>query len=166
MEPLVLDTSVWINILATNSSATILTAIATEVLVPAQVLAEIVRDPITGLLYASDNHPLLAMEGVSVVRLTDTEAELFLQLVSPESGSRLGDGEAAAVALASQRRIILGLDERKARRVASANFPDLILTSSAELLEGQLVRDALGDVHAQECVRRAFEIGRMHRVAK
>lgn len=158
---LVLDTSVWINILATGEFERIISAVARRCLVPEHVLTEVRRDPVTKQDYSASHHPLLRGPPVEVVALDDTELGVFLDLVSAPARDRLGDGEAAAIATAIFRRAVLAIDERKARRILRERFPTLSLLRSVDLLRSPEVVAALGKQAAQDCFERARHFGRM-----
>lgn len=157
---IVLDTSVWINLLATQRLADVVLAVQRECLIPPQVLKEIRRDPVTGSSYDEANHPMLKIDA-SVVEMTPAEIQLFLDLVSGTTSARLGEGESACIAVAAERRAVLAIDERKGRRIAAERFPDLTLTSSAALLSSASVVEILGP-DAKACFDRALQLGGMH----
>src|ERR1700693_251516 len=99
---LVLDTSVWINLLATDAMERILRALAVPCHAPEQVLAEVRRHPLTGVSFSADNHPLREMSPmVSILSLESAELDVFLDIVGAPAGEALGDGEAAAIAAAA-----------------------------------------------------------------
>ncbi|NBB53388.1 hypothetical protein GVN24_34480 [Rhizobium sp. CRIBSB] len=160
--PLVLDTSVWINLLATGRTDEILAALKVPVLVPMQVFGEVRRDPVSGRLYTPDSHPLTSLPMVELIAMTPAEIETFLDLVAAGSADRLGDGEAASIALAAHRRSCLGIDERKARRILRERFGHISLCRSTDLLTDKLVIAALGVAVAEQCYELALSVGRMH----
>lgn len=160
--PLVLDTSVWINILATEESQEIMRILSPNHLAPIQVIGEIKRNPVTQQSYSETNHPLLNSPNVKVVELTGEELDLFLDLVGATSSDRIGDGEAAAIALAVHRQALLGLDDKKARRIARSRFGDLNLAFSAELLTSAQVVSGLGQERSSTAFEKAKKFGRMH----
>lgn len=140
--------------------ADVVLALRRECLIPAQVLNEIRRDPVSGSSYDAASHPMLSVSA-SVVEMTPIEIELFLDLVSGTTSARLGEGESACIAVAAERRAILAIDERKGRRVASERFPELTFTSSAELLQLDSVVEILG-ADAKACFDKALRLGGMH----
>src|SRR5690242_19524143 len=93
---LVLDTSVWINLLATEQPWTILDALNVFSIAPEEVVREIRTNPVTKQPYPTDRHPLRT-HNVEVVKLNLEELDIFLALVSQDSVDSLGDGEAAAI---------------------------------------------------------------------
>lgn len=160
--PLVLDTSVWINLLATGRLGEIVAALNVPVLIPTQVLGEVRRDPVSGQPYSQSSHPLTCLPSVEVISLQQAEIETFVELVASESVDRLGDGEAASIALAIHRPSRLGIDERKARRILQERFDHIPLCRSTDLLTDSLVIDSLGTAAAEQCYELAKSIGRMH----
>ena len=99
---LVLDTSVWINLLATDAMAAILDALAVPCYAPEQVVTEVRRHPATGTTFPPEDHPLRQMSPrVSILSLEGEELGLFLKIVGAPAGDALGDGEAAAIAVAA-----------------------------------------------------------------
>jgi predicted nucleic acid-binding protein len=166
MKRIVFDTSVWINLLATEEVSSIISAGRYSCLLPSQVLAEVVRNPVDGTYYSRDRHPLLRIPAVIESQLDEQEASVFLDLVSGGSVSRLGDGEAAAIAIAASRGTILAVDERKARKRVQEKFPAVQLTSSHEILRDPRIREALGPDIADDCIAKAFQFGRMHVVTR
>ena len=61
---LVLDTSVWINLLATEAMEAILRALAVPCYAPEQVVTEVRRHPVTGAVFPRESHPLRQMSPV------------------------------------------------------------------------------------------------------
>lgn len=157
---LVLDTSVWINLLATGYWLEIVGSLGRPCFVPSQVAAEIRRDPVTSQPYPSPGWPLIGK--VKIEELDTNELLTFIDLVSAPMGDRLGDGEAAAIAMAVHRNLALVIDERKARRIIAGRWPDLPMLRSSELLRCPVVVSTLGEGIATECFERACKFGRMH----
>ena len=160
---LVLDTSVWINLLATEAANAIVAALPCACHAPQPVVAELVRDPITGVPFASNIHPLLQMAPhVSVVALDAAELELFLDLVGAPAVDALGDGEAATIAVAATRGLDLVIDDRKARRIVRERFGNAQVYWTVDLLRAAPVVAALGSSQAEICFEKARRYGRMH----
>ena len=160
---LVLDTSVWINLLATEAVEAILDALAVPCHAPEQVIAEIKRDPVTGVTFPADRHPLHHMSsGISILSLEGTELDLFLEIVGAPAGDALGDGEAAAIAVAVSRRLDLVIDDRKARRIVRERFGEVRTYWTVDVLRADRVITALGRDRADEYFAKARRFGRMH----
>lgn len=129
-----LDSSVLINILATNCEREILgifpagvgvcSAVAGEALYlrgeqPANPRTRISLDPLI-------ERGLLQEHGLR----DDDERTLYVDLAAD-----LDDGEAMTIAIAYERRIPAATDDRKARRIARERFgDDLLLLSTAEIM--------------------------------
>lgn len=160
---MVLDTSVWVNLLATGRPWDILEALGARAFVPEPVIREVRRDPRTGATFAFDqSHPLRCQARVEVVALSNVELEAFVAMVSAPAPDALGDGEAAAIAAAVSRNAVLCLDERKASRVVREQFPSVEVRRTVDLLCDAAVRSKLGDAATQTCFADAKRLGRMH----
>jgi hypothetical protein len=160
---LVLDTSVWINLLATEAVEAIIGALGVPCHAPEQVIAEIRRHPVTGVIFPPDRHPLRRMSpGVSIVSLEGAELDLFFGIVGAPAGDALGDGEGAAIAAAVSRGFDLAIDDRKARRVLRERFAGVRTYWTVDLLGANRVVTALGRHRADECFAKARHFGRMH----
>ncbi len=160
---LVLDTSVWINLLATGAVEAILDALAVPCHAPDQVISEIRRHPVTGVIFPPDRHPLRQISsGVSILSLEGAELDLFLRIVAAPVGDALGDGEAAAIAVAVSRGLDLVIDDRKARRILRERFGQVRTYWTVDVLQAQRVVIALGRHRADECFAKARRFGRMH----
>jgi predicted nucleic acid-binding protein len=159
---LVLDTSVWINLVATEELEAILNALAVPCHAPEQVIAEITRDPVTGMAYSADNHPLREVAELSILSLEDAELNLFLDIVGASSSDALGDGEAAVIAVAVSRGLDLVIDDRKARRILRERFHQVRAFWTVDLLQAHSVTSALGRRRANNCFAKAQRFGRMH----
>ena len=158
--PLVLDTSVLINLHACGSGALILGAIPNRILVPQEVAAELDhetsrRNGEQGFLKNIINDDIAVIDA-----MTDEEYEVFLHLVT--SSPSLDDGEAATIAIASKRRLWPVLDERKGRNRASELCGDGQSAGwSLDLLTHPAVTAALGRDPAVDAIFRALRNGRM-----
>jgi predicted nucleic acid-binding protein len=160
---LVLDTSVWINLLATDAMGAILVALGVPCHAPEQVIAEIKRHPVTGAIFAGDKHPLRrAASQVSIVSLEGEELDLFIEIVGRPAVDALGDGEAAAIAVAVKRGLDLVIDDRKARRILRQHFSQVRTYWTVDLLQAQQVLAALGNRRVEDCFYKAKRFGRMH----
>lgn len=160
---LVLDTSVWINLLATEALERIPAALGTSYYAPDHVVSEIKRHPVTNAIFSNENHPLhLLPQIVTIATLDAKELNLFLDIVSAPITDALGDGEAAAIAIAVSRGLDLGVDDRKARRIIRQRFGQIQIYWTTEILGAGAVRKALGVSLADECWEKAKRFGRMH----
>jgi predicted nucleic acid-binding protein len=160
---LVLDTSVWINLLATEAMEAILGALAVPCYAPEQVVTEIRRHPATGTTFPAEDHPLRQMSPrVSILSLEGEELDLFLKIVGAPAGEALGDGEAAAIAVAASRGLDLVIDDRKARRILRERLSQVRTHWTVDLLQARSVVAALGRPLVDECFAKALRFGRMH----
>ena len=160
---LVLDTSVWINLLATGAMEAILEALGVPWHAPEQVVGEILRHPVTGRSFVADSHPLRQMgPQVSVSALEGEEVKLFLDIVGAPAIEALGDGEAAAIAIAASRGLDLVIDDRKARRILRERFSAVRTYWTVDLLQSSRMIAALGRERAEDCFAKARHYGRMH----
>jgi predicted nucleic acid-binding protein len=160
---LVLEASVLINLLATESMEPILVALGGPCHAPEQVVTEIKRHPITGAIFSGNRHPLRQMTSpVSIVSLEGKELDLFLDIVGRPAVDALGDGEAAAIAVAVTRGSHLVIDDRKARRILRQRFSQVLTYWTVDVLRAQQVLAALGRRQAEDCFAKAQRFGRMH----
>jgi predicted nucleic acid-binding protein len=160
---LVLDTSVWINLLATEAIEVVLAALAVPCYAPEQVVSELRRHPVTNTPFPADDHPLCQMSSwISVLPLKGLEVDVFLGIVGAPVGDALGDGEAAAIAIAASRGLDLVIDDRKARRILQQRFSHVRTWWTVDLLQASSVVAKLGRSLADKCFAKALQFGRMH----
>lgn len=120
---LVFDTSVVLNLLACGAAARFLKMLGTTIVVPRQVVIEIVREP-AGLNQKEDSFTALVASGRLLEhRLAGAHLETFIELAAAPSPDGLDDGEAAAIATAEELGCECVLDERKATRIALVRRP-------------------------------------------
>ena len=91
-----------------------------------------------------DHHPLASLTSVSIVALVGAELDLFVDLVGAPMGDGLGDGEAAAIAVAVSRNLDLVIDDRKARRIVRERFSQVQTYWTIDILRAQRVVNAVG----------------------
>lgn len=159
-DPLYLDTSVVINLVASGRIVEIARAISRPLMVEERVMREVKRDPrdgVDGLLLMRR----LTGEGVlKLAAMNDTQLERFVNLVGAPSPDDLGDGEAATLAIAMPSGCV-AIDEKKARRIAARDHVALRLYCSLDIFCCGSVSDALGDRFVADCVASALAVGRM-----
>ena len=132
----VLDTSVVLNLLASGAAARVLETLGLAFWVPTQVVREVRRQPDPAS--SSERSTLRYLLDTGLVReLTPEDGALdtVLDLVAAPSPDGLDDGEAATIAIAESLGCSPALDERKARRIATARRPDQTLSSSIDLFK-------------------------------
>lgn len=158
--PLFLDTSVLINLIATNQAEAILAALARPIYVEAYVAKELLRDPRDGSDGQLTLRKLVHSGYLRLVAMTPTQVEHFLGLVGAPFPDDLGDGEAATIAAALGVGYI-ALDESKANRVVTQKHPTLRVYSSLDLFCSSKVIAALGGNVVAVAVQSAITVGRM-----
>lgn len=157
--PLVLDTSVLINLHACTYGERVLTAIMNDIVVPNIVAGELEHETSRKNGDHSFLHGLIAGGKVTVAGMTDAEYELFATL---SGGSpSLDDGEAATIAIAARRGFRAVVDERKGRTRAAALMDGVEPGWSLDLLRHPSVVQSLGENPAADVVYLALRHGRM-----
>lgn len=140
-DPLVLDTSVLINLNATRIPGKILSSLERRILIPQLVMGEINSDN----LYRRQNNiamsDYLQTEAIAITNLDDVGSMHFGSLVAGED--TLDDGEASVIATAFERGGIAVLDERRARRICSTRYPDVAQATTIDLLSCSVVAKKL-----------------------
>lgn len=157
--PLVLDTSVVINLHACTFGERILMAIPNAIVVPNIVADEL--DTETGRTNGDHGflHSLVGRGKISIVAMTDDEYVLFAALTSGTPS--LDDGEAATIAVASRRVLRAVIDERKGRAQAVARMGGEEPGWTLDLLQHPATRRGLDDINHAEAIYQALRGGRM-----
>ncbi len=159
--PLIGDASVVINLIATGSAPEIIVALAHPFSVTENAFAELKG----GARKGHDDHAVLSKlvgEGiVTEVTLSEAALTVYERLIDGSNVRTLDDGEAATIAYAHEISAIPLLDERKARSVCAASFPNLRMLCSAELLMDPLLRARFGVQGQIGLIVNALKIGRM-----
>jgi predicted nucleic acid-binding protein len=156
----VLDASVIINLLGTKEPVAVLEALGRKSIVEQRTLREVLRHPIPGLPIEPVLVELKARDLLEEVRMTDEEYEVYLTYVSPPLGSRLDDGESAALAVAARGACVV-IDERKARRRAAEETPSIVVVSSLKLFLTSAHRAGWDVFRAKQLVEEAVQNSRM-----
>ena len=149
--PAVIDTCVLINILATGRVTEIVRVIAPTLLVcPAVAEESLYLRPFEaeGRPEPVDLRKLIAAGILTPCQMEEgTEVDLYVAYAED-----LDDGEAMSLAIAQSRNLALATDERKARRLARENAPQLSLISTTEIIrawtEGKDPSDVTAVVHS------------------
>lgn len=159
LTPLVLDTSVLINLHACSFGEQILTAIPNAIAVPDIVVRELGHE--TSRINGEHRflEGLLAQQTVKSVSLDDAGWAIFERLTT--SRPSLGDGEAATIAIAatSARRPVI--DDAKGRKWAQTLIGRRIAAWSIDLLIHPHVQEGLENDGYIEAVYLALREGRM-----
>lgn len=158
-DPLVLDTSVLINLHACKYGERILTAIPNDILVPEVVAGELEHETSRRNGEYSFLHGLVAGGIVTLANLTDAEYEIFYELTS--TSPSLDDGEAATIAVAATRRLLPVIDERRGRTRAGILMKARAPGWSLDLFRHPTAVAVLGNQPAVEALYLALRDGRM-----
>lgn len=131
--PIVLDTCVLINVLATGRFGEIIRAIAPACLVCSAVCAESLylrASDADGIPELVQLEPLFEAGTLQRTGLeSSVEEELFVNYAL-----ELDDGEAMSLAIAQNRKLALATDDRKARRVIAGSAAHLSVLSTTEMM--------------------------------
>ena len=157
--PLVLDTSVLINLHACGYGEQVLAAISNDMVVPEIVAGELAnetsrRNGEEGFIHALAERGKVVLSG-----LTAAEYDVFAELTSGPSS--LDDGEAAAIAIAVVRQFLPIIDERKGRARAASLMCGQESGWTLDLLRHPLVVATLGNDVAIDALFLALHNGRM-----
>ncbi|MET4016620.1 PIN domain-containing protein [Bradyrhizobium sp. S3.2.12] len=158
-DPLVLDTSVLINLHASKNGERILMAIPNDVVVSEIVAGELEHETSRRNGELGFLHALVTGGIVTLTTMTDAEYEIFRELTS--TSSSLDDGEAATIAIAAARHFLPVIDERRGRIRASALMKARSPAWSLDIFRHQIVIAVLGDQPAVEALYLALRDGRM-----
>lgn len=159
LTPLVLDTSVLINLHACSHGAAILSAIPNEIAVPDIVVRELGHE--TSRINGEHQflQDLIARKVVQSASLDDAGWRIFEKLTT--SAPSLGDGEAATIALAATGSLRPVMDDGKGRKSAETLVKERSAAWSLDLLVHPNVRAGLPDDGYVEAVYLALREGRM-----
>lgn len=158
-DPLILDTSVLINLHACKYGERILASIPNDVVVSAIVAGELEHETSRQNGEHRFLHNLVTGGIVTLATMTDAEYEIFHELAS--TSPSLDDGEAATIAIAAARRFLPVIDERRGRSRASALMNVRTPGWSLDLFRHPTVIAVLGDQPALEALYLALRDGRM-----
>jgi len=159
LTPLVLDTSVLINLHASQCGARILSALPHEILVPEIVALELEHETSKKNGEFQFIQELVAAQNVRLIALDNREYDVFQSLVS--GSPSLDDGEAATIAIAACRGYQPVIDERKGRQQAQAHIPDKQPRWSLDLFRRPETTAKLGLALSIDALYRALRDGRM-----
>lgn len=157
--PLILDTSVLINLHASRQGASILRAIPNDILIPREVMRELEHEKSKENGEATFIHGLVADGIVGIADLTDGEYDDLERLVA--GCTTLGDGEAATITLASSRKQIAVIDDGRGRTQALTTMSEASLAWSLDLFLHPAVQKSLEYSLTVDALYLALRDGRM-----
>lgn len=157
--PLVLDTSVLVNLHACGHGERVLSMIHNDIVISHIVAGELEHETSRRNGDHSFLYGLTGRGEVTVDGLSDAEYDLFAALSGGPSS--LDDGEAATIAIAAGRGFRAVIDERKGRARATALMNDEQPAWSLDLLWHPSVLEGLGEHLATDIVYLALRHGRM-----
>ena len=157
----VADTSVIINLNATGRAEAILRALPNRLVVVEEVLLELREGRQKGWEDADALSDLIARQIIKHARLGNSGMRHFALLVAGSAAQTLDDGEAATIACALQRNAIALVDERKAIRICTERFPNLVTGCTVDVLAQKDVRVRLTDDGLANATFNALDRGRM-----
>jgi predicted nucleic acid-binding protein len=157
----VADTSVVINLNATDRAAEILSALPFRVVVTDIVVAELQEDRRSGRSDSELLKELVRASNIRVVSLGEAGMHVFGELVVGPTADTLDDGEAATIAYAVECEFAPVIDERKALRICADRFPSLRPLCTVDLFAEASVVAAVGQGNLTDAVFRALQEARM-----
>lgn len=158
---LVADASTIINLIATGSARAIVAALPHRILVVDVVLRELETGRARGREAYDRLNELAAGDVLTLVELGDGALPCFEHLVVGRATETLDDGEAATIAYSVTHGGTALIDERKATRICAAQYPQLQLACTLDLLLHEQVRRQLGPSLVADSVFRALRDARM-----
>lgn len=159
LRPLVLDSSVLINLHACTYGERVLTAIPNDLIVPKIVAEELEHETSRQNGEHCFLYGLIQRGEVVLADMTDAEYDLFADLTA--GSPSLDDGEAATIAIAATRQFLPVIDERKGRASAAALMNGQESGWTLDLLGHPLVTAAVGSDAATDALYLALRNGRM-----
>lgn len=157
--PLVLDTSVLINLHACNHGERILMAIPNDIVLSEVVARELEHETSRRNGEHRFLHNLLTGGIVTLATMADAEYEIFHELTS--TALSLDDGEAATIAIGAARNLMPVIDERRGRNCAGTRLKGRTPGWSVDLFLHPATKAVLGDQPAVEALYLALRDGRM-----
>jgi predicted nucleic acid-binding protein len=159
--PIVADTSVVINLIATGCAEKILGALGKRVVVVDVVPAELDLGRKRGRNNAARLNELVAGKLVEIVVLGERGTQYLSELTIGPALVTLDDGEAATIAFAVEHACTALIDERKAIRICADRFPGLCIGSTVDILLHSEVRERLDQETLAVAAFNALQNGRM-----
>ena len=158
----VLDASVFINLLATEIPGKILQGLGVKAFVEERTLAEVTRHPVPYHDLATTLEGLFRSGLLTLGKLNGAGHTLFYELVANDIVGGLDDGESATIAFAITQGLLATIDEKKATRIMRERWPSSHLANTVTLLAQQKLVNFIGrDMLSSACCS-AARYGRMH----
>jgi predicted nucleic acid-binding protein len=157
----VADTSVIINLNATERASDILGSLPFRILVTEIVAGELSDDRRTGRPDAKLLDALIRTGQVRIVPLDEAGLDIFSELVVGPARETLDDGEASTIAYAVQHAIAPVIDERKGLKICGLRFPSLRPKCTVDLFAEPAVMQALGGGPLGDAIFLALRNARM-----
>jgi predicted nucleic acid-binding protein len=158
---LVIDASVAINLLGTGRPLDLLRMLNRKVLVDEVALKEVTSDPFTKVSGQEAMDALVRSGLISLVQLSASGFEVFLELTGAVPPDDLGDGEAATIAQSFDIGGIPVIDERKATRIALSLRPERPVLHTIDILGCSGIRTALSAQELGDLIYAALINARM-----
>ncbi len=159
--PVVADASVVINLNASGYVDLIMDALPNRMLITEGVADEVERGQARVSGTASSIADPNSHGWAETVTLSPAGMRRFRGLAEGSAGQTLGDGEAATIASALDLRAIALIDERKALRICSERFPNLLTGVTLDVFTHHRVKSVFGRELLSEAVFNALSRGRM-----
>jgi predicted nucleic acid-binding protein len=159
-EPLFLDTSVVINLIASGRVVEISRSLGRPLVIDEEVMREVKRDPRDHTDGVTLMRRLTQDGTFQLTQMNEEQVTQFVDLVGAASPDDLGDGEAAALALALPGGNV-AIDEKKARKICARDFPQLGVYCSLDILASPQIYAAFGEPFVADLVQQAIKVGRM-----
>ncbi|OZG73089.1 hypothetical protein BTA51_11365 [Hahella sp. CCB-MM4] len=157
--PLVLDTSVIINLHASGEAKSIIETLPNPIMVTENVLNEIRGEYNDSSAQKFLLRDLQAQELIAIVPLSEGDLARYTELVSePRS---LDDGEAATIAVALENNHIAVVDERKGLQRLQDEKPGCCTPTTIDLLLHPSVINIFGTTYVADLVFNALSEARM-----
>ena len=168
MKLLLNDASVLLNLLAADCLPEIAAALDWQFAICTLVRDEAkrLRDASTGEMVPVDIAPLIESGFLQILELSgDDEQTLYV-----EQSIVVDDGEAMSIAIATNRKLELAIDDKQASNHASRTFPDLKLWTTPEIIKlwadaAALSQQRLREVFVSIEVRARYSPPRSHPLA-
>lgn len=154
---LILDASVFINLSASGVAKDILRLLPQRSHMVDVAVSEVRVDSKTGRSDSQILQELLNPSMLGILQLDENGLAFFERLVLA-----LDDGEAATIAAAASRCSVVVVDERKARRICSEEFPETFQASTVDIFAHPSIGQELGRNKLADAVHAALRQARMH----